>query len=90
MKSELMKPAPPSPTLTGQLAMEKTVNCSKYKFSAMVSIREAAKILGVSYSTLHRLIQRGLIQQIQISPGRKVIPIDAIESYINQCYQQAA
>ncbi len=60
-----------------------------HKFSAMVSIKEAAAMLGISYSTLHRLVlARKLGPQIQVSPGRKVIPLDAVEAYINSCYQQ--
>lgn len=67
-----------------------TGTCDR-KFSAMVSIKDAAKMLGISYSTFHRLIQAGKIgPQIQVSPGRKVVPLDAVEAYINQCYQQAA
>lgn len=61
------------------------------KFSTMVSIRDAAKMLGISYSTLHRLVLKGVLgPQLQVSPGRKVIPLDAVEAYINACYQQAA
>lgn len=60
------------------------------KFSTMVSIKEAAKMLGVSYSTLHRLVQSGKMTQIKISERRKVIPLSAIESYIEDCYKAAA
>lgn len=65
-------------------------NQNQLKFSTMLSIKETAKMLGISYSTLHRLVNAGKILQVQISPGRRVIPLEAAEAYVNQCYQQAA
>lgn len=60
------------------------------KFSAMISIKEAAKMLSISYSTLHRLVQAGKIMQVQVSARRKAIPLAAIEGYIESCYKAAA
>ncbi len=60
------------------------------KFSTMLSIKETAKMLGISYSTLHRLVMAGKILQVQVSPGRRVIPLEVAEAYVNQCYQAAA
>lgn len=69
---------------------EQPAYARRAKFSTMVSIKEAAKMLGISYSTFHRLTMDGKIQQVQISARRKVIPLEAIEAYIQNCYNQAA
>jgi excisionase family DNA binding protein len=34
---------------------------------------EAARLLGVSYKTIHRWLKLGKLEAVQISPGRKVI-----------------
>lgn len=65
--------------------------CTPQKISTLISIKDAAKMLGVSYSTFHRLTSSGKIGPLlQVSPQRKVVPLEAIEKYINYCYQQAA
>ena len=43
-------------------------------------MRETAKVLGVSYITVHRLLQRGLLRS-SLATGTKLIPRKEIERF---------
>lgn len=50
---------------------------------AHLSIAETARFLRVSRRTIHRLLQKGLLESVQVSNkgARRLIPIDSIEAY---------
>lgn len=88
MISEDKTPNPP--TLRDQIAAEKAGGNSSLTFATVVSIKDAAKMLGVSYSTFHRLAASGKIGPLlQVSLQRKVVPLEVVEKYLNDCYQKS-
>jgi predicted site-specific integrase-resolvase len=46
------------------------------------SMREAAEIIGVSYMTMHRLLQRGLLKSCS-ALRTKVIPYSEIQRFLS-------
>lgn len=46
------------------------------------SITEAAQALGIHRTSLYRLINAGSIPTVRVTPGRQVITVEALESYI--------
>ena len=50
----------------------------------MLTVQEAAKVLGVSVHTVYRLINLGELDAIKVSPRKTVIKAEKIERYINQ------
>jgi excisionase family DNA binding protein len=49
----------------------------------LMSMREAAAILGVPYSTLHHWALHGTIDSRKIG-GRRMIPVDAVEALVGK------
>ena len=50
----------------------------------MLTVRETAKILGVSFHTVYKLINSGDLSAVKISKRRTVIKAEEIEKYINR------
>ena len=53
----------------------------------LIRKRDAAKMLGVSFHTLGRIIERGDIGVVKYPTGTTVIPIEEIERYMDENYQ---
>jgi excisionase family DNA binding protein len=49
----------------------------------LLSMREAARILGVPYTTLQHWAQHGTIDSRKIG-GRRMIPVDAIKAIVGE------
>ena len=52
------------------------------------TVRETAEILGVSYVTVHRLLQRGLLRS-SLAVRHKVIPRREIERFLEKTMSQS-
>lgn len=50
----------------------------------MLTVRETAKILGVSFHTVYKLINSGDLSAVKISKRRTVVKAEEIEKYINR------
>ncbi len=50
--------------------------------SPVLSLTAAAAYLGVSRSTLHRMLRDGQITASRVSPGRRVITVAALDDHI--------
>ena len=50
----------------------------------MLTVRETARVLGVSIHTIYRLIELGELTAIKVSPRKTVIKAEEIERYINR------
>ena len=50
----------------------------------MFTVRETARVLGVSIHTIYRLIELGKLTVIKVSPRKTVIKAEEIERYINR------
>lgn len=50
----------------------------------MLTVKEAANILGVSVHTVYRLIESGELPAIKVSQRKTVIKAEEIERYINR------
>lgn len=50
----------------------------------MLTVSEVAKILDVSVHTIYRLIKRGMLFAVKISPRKTVIKVEGLERYINE------
>ncbi len=50
----------------------------------MLTVQEAAKVLGVSAHTVYRLIRLGDLSAVKISQRRTVIKAEELEKYINR------
>ncbi|MDE6087146.1 MAG: helix-turn-helix domain-containing protein [Oscillospiraceae bacterium] len=50
----------------------------------MLTVKEAANILGVSVHTIYKLINLGKISAVKVSPRKTVIKAEEIERYINK------
>jgi len=48
----------------------------------LLSMREAARILGVPYTTLQHWAQHGTIDSRKIG-GRRMIPVEAVQALVN-------
>lgn len=64
---------PPSPALITPTAPERLA----------FTIRETAELIGVSYATVHRLLQRGLLKSSQ-ALRTKIIPKREIERFLRE------
>lgn len=51
------------------------------KFS--FTIKEAAEVVGVSVSTMRKIIQREDFPVVRVSPRRLVVPADALRDWLN-------
>jgi excisionase family DNA binding protein len=49
----------------------------------VLSMKEAARRLDISHTTLERLIQRGAIKSVKVSPRRRVIPVSELRRIVN-------
>lgn len=50
----------------------------------MLTVQEAARVLGVSVHTVYRLINSGELSTVKISQRRTVIKAEELEKYINR------
>lgn len=50
----------------------------------MLTVQEAARVLGVSIHTVYRLISSGELSAIKVSLRKTVIKSEEIEKYINR------
>lgn len=50
----------------------------------MLTVREAANILGVSVNTVYRLIESGELSAMKVSPRKTMIKAEEIERFINK------
>lgn len=50
----------------------------------MLTVRETAKVLGVSVHTVYRLIDSGDLSAVKISQRKTMIKAEEIERYINR------
>ena len=48
------------------------------------TLHETAKILGISYISVYRLVGRGLLKCSTALPGRKLIPLKEIEKFLSK------
>lgn len=56
-----------------------------------LSVKETARLLSISLSTLYNLISEGLIEPpVPVSRGRKGFPVSAIHRYLNRMKQTDA
>lgn len=69
----------PSPTQIPEIAAETANGLPRLAFS----MQETAEVLGVSYITVHRLIQRGLLRSSK-ALRHKIIPRTEIERFLKQ------
>lgn len=54
------------------------------KTKYMLTVQEAARVLGVSIHTVYRLISSGELSAIKVSLRKTVIKSEEIEKYINR------
>jgi len=50
----------------------------------MLTVQEAARVLGISVHTVYRLISSGELSAIKVSSRKTVIKAEEIERYINR------
>lgn len=50
----------------------------------MLTVQEAARVLGVSVHTVYRLIDSGELAAIKVSPRKTVVKAEVLEKYINR------
>lgn len=50
----------------------------------MLTVQEAARVLGVSVHTVYRLIRLGDLSAVKVSQRRTVIKTEELEKYINK------
>jgi len=62
-------------------ALEKSNNASQALPRLAYTMEETAKILGVSYITVHRLLKRGLLKS-STALRHKLIPASEIERFL--------
>jgi excisionase family DNA binding protein len=55
----------------------------------LLTVPEAAKALGISRSKLYQLISAGTVRSVRIDGSRRV-PVEALNTYINQLMKEAA
>jgi len=51
---------------------------------AAYTLKETARVLGVSYISVFRLVQRGKLKASTALPGRKLIPVREIEAFLKR------
>jgi DNA-directed RNA polymerase specialized sigma24 family protein len=51
---------------------------------AAYTLKESAKVLGISYISVFRLVQRGKLKCSTALPGRKLIPTREIEAFLKR------
>ncbi|MEK7781402.1 MAG: helix-turn-helix domain-containing protein [Verrucomicrobiota bacterium] len=71
--------SPAAPTQAVQVVPEPTLKPQRLAYT----IKETALILGVSYKTVHRLIQRRLLKS-SLALRCKIIPLSEIERFLKE------
>jgi excisionase family DNA binding protein len=55
----------------------------------LLTVPEAAEVLGISRSKLYQLIAAGTVRSIRIDGSRRV-PVESLTTYIHQLMEEAA
>jgi len=55
-----------------------------------ISVEEAGKILGVSRPKAYELVKEGRIPVLKLGPHKFVVPVSALEKYLDNCQPSAA
>lgn len=50
----------------------------------MLTLQETARLLGVSFHTVYRLIEFGELSAVKVSPRKTMIKAEEIERFINK------
>ena len=48
------------------------------------TLKEVAKVLGISYISTYRLVKRGKLKATTELPGRTLIPVREVEKFVNR------
>ena|ERR1035441_2027503 len=51
---------------------------------AAYTLKESARVLGISYISVFRLVQRGKLKCSSALPGRKLIPVREVEAFLKR------
>jgi excisionase family DNA binding protein len=51
---------------------------------AAYTLKETAKVLGISYISVYRLVERGKMKCSTALPGRKLIPVREVEAFLKR------